>query len=138
MNRILFDKAHSMLKYSGLDCIFWGETIKHAANLHNRTVTAELNMKTPMESFPGTSPNNPELRISGYASYVRTHKGTCEKMFMARAQSGIYFRINPGSYRVYVPQLIVVRTTKHVTFDEQMFLKTRCTDPVENNIPETR
>lgn len=55
---------------------------------------------------------------------------------MPRSQIGLQLGNEHSLSRVHVPGPDVVRKTKQMTYDEQMFLKKRCIGLVENNILE--
>lgn len=48
MNRSLVDKARTVMNHAGLKDEFWTVAIRHAADLHSRTVTPEVKVSTPM------------------------------------------------------------------------------------------
>ena len=61
---------------SGLPKFLWGEAIKHAVYLKNRTSTKALDGKTPFEAFHGTRPNLYGLPEFGCKVWVHTMEGS--------------------------------------------------------------
>src|SRR5213075_3104727 len=56
MNRTLFEKACTMLDFSGAPLELWGEAVLAATHIRNRIPTSTLNGKTPHEAWYGRKP----------------------------------------------------------------------------------
>lgn len=50
INRVLVYKARAVIDYCGLKSSYCCEAVRHAADLQNITVAAELGKRTPMEA----------------------------------------------------------------------------------------
>lgn len=90
MNRTLLDKVRAMIKKAGMLKQYWGETIIHAANLHNRTASSTLKMRTPHGALLRKKPDNSYLRIFGCAAYTHLHKEIRHGKMGDRTVAGIY------------------------------------------------
>ena len=71
LNRTLLEKVRAMLHASGLPKFLWGEAIKHAVYLKNRTLTRILKDKTPFEALEGRKPNIADLHEFGAKVWVQ-------------------------------------------------------------------
>jgi transposase InsO family protein len=60
-NRIYLERVHAILHASGLPKFLWGEAVRHVVWLKNRTSTAVVAAKTPIEVVTGKKPNLAEL-----------------------------------------------------------------------------
>src|SRR5271168_512426 len=76
LNRTLLERVRSMLHASGIPKFLWGEAIKHAVYLKNRTATKVLDGKTPYEVFHGTKPNLKGLPEFGARVWVHDPNGS--------------------------------------------------------------
>ena len=65
-----------MLHASQLPKFLWGEVMKHAIYLKNRTLTKALNRMTPYEAFYGKKPNLAGLHEFGDKVWVHTTIGS--------------------------------------------------------------
>ena len=100
-NRILLDKARSMMVQANLDKKFWGEAIATAAHLSNRSPKRSLNFKTPIEIWTGEKSN---LNI-----FVFLVVKCCIKMLVLKNQSG-----NQMQKKVFL--LAIVQIKKLIEF----------------------
>jgi transposase InsO family protein len=57
LNRTLLERIHALTHASGLPKSLWGEALRHAAWLKNRTATRALDGKTPFEALYGRPPD---------------------------------------------------------------------------------
>ena len=53
LNRTLLERIHALMYSSGLPRTLWGEALRHANWLKNRTATRALDGKTPFEALYG-------------------------------------------------------------------------------------
>ena len=65
-----------MLHASQLLKFLWGEAVKHAVYLKNRTSTKSLNGKTPYEVYFGKKPNITNLHEFGCKVWVHDTSGS--------------------------------------------------------------
>ena len=74
VNKILTEKARSMLADAKLDQSFWGEAISTACLLKNVSSTASLKDRCPEEAWTGRKPNLSYLRIFGCLAFAHVPK----------------------------------------------------------------
>jgi transposase InsO family protein len=63
LNRTLLERIRALTHASGLPKSLWGEALRHAAWLKNRTAMCALDGKTPFEALYGRPPDLSTLRI---------------------------------------------------------------------------
>jgi hypothetical protein len=76
LNWTLLEKVCAMLHASGLPKFLWGEALKHANYLQNRTSTKALDGKTPYEVKFSEKPNLAGLHEWGSKVWVHDKSGT--------------------------------------------------------------
>nr|GAT54265.1 polyprotein [Mycena chlorophos] len=82
LNRTLLEKVRAMLHGSGLPKNLWGEALKHAVWLKNRTSTKAIDGKTPFEAFTGKKPDldsklEGRARTGHWIGYDQESNGHC-------------------------------------------------------------
>lgn len=115
LNRTLVEKARALLFDSGLEKTFWGEAIRSAAYLLNRTPSDTVKT-TPAEEWNNRKTNLSNIRKFGCDGYVKV-LGQSKKLdprsvkmtFIGYAQNG---------YRMWDPQKKKVIISRDVVFDE--------------------
>jgi len=122
MNRTIMEKARAIRFDSGLAPKFWGEAVKHAVYLINRTPSRVLNFKTPFELWNGYKPNLSNLRIFGCAAYAKTPEEKLKKQDY-RSKKMIFLGFEPGqkAFRLYDPDKRQISVSRDVIFDEDHF-----------------
>jgi hypothetical protein len=115
LNGILITKVRAMLHDSGLPKFLWGEAVRHAVWLKNRTSTKALQNKTPHEAVTGVKPNLAGLHVWG--CHVWVHDATGSKLD-SRAKEGQWMGYDEQSkgHRVYWPGRRTVTVERNVTF----------------------
>ena len=78
MNRTLIERVRCMLNAAGLGKQFWGEALKTACYLINRSPSTALNFKTPQEYWTGQPPGIDHLRIFGCTAYAHIRQDKLE------------------------------------------------------------
>ena len=63
--------TRSILKHMGVPNYIWGEVVRHATYLINRSATRTLISKTPYEMFRGSKPNISHVKVFGCIGYAR-------------------------------------------------------------------
>ena len=118
-----------MLHASQLPKFLWGEAVKHAVWLKNRTLTRALGGKTPYEIFYGTKPNLQGLPKFGSKVWVHTPEGSkLDGRSVVRRWVGfdeessghhIYslsiqcsIKFDPGEMDVYLPHNVLLEGEK--------------------------
>jgi len=122
MNRTIMEKARAMRFESGLAPKFWGEAVKHAVYLINRTPSRVLDYKTPYELWHGHKPNLSNLRIFGCAAYAKIPEKLLKKQDF-KSNRMIFLGFEPGSkaFRLYNPDIKQMRVERDVIFNEDLF-----------------
>ena len=76
LNRTLLEKVRAMLHKSGLPHILWGEAVRHAVWLKNRTPTKVLDGGMPLKAATGQKPDLSQARVWGSCIWVCVERGT--------------------------------------------------------------
>jgi Reverse transcriptase (RNA-dependent DNA polymerase)/gag-polypeptide of LTR copia-type len=120
-NRTVLEKVRAMLHASGLPKFLWGEAVKHANYLRNRTSTKALDGKTPYEMKFGTKPNLAGLHEWGAKVWV--HDKTGSKL-EGRSRIGRWVGYEEASnaHRIYWPDKRKVTVERSIKFDENDIL----------------
>jgi hypothetical protein len=106
-----------MLHDSGLPRTLWGEAVRHAVWLKNRTPTKALNGGTPLEAATGKKPNLSRLRAWGSKVWVK--RGHGDKL-SDRVDEGRWIGIDEASEngcRVYWPSRRTVTVERNAYWD---------------------
>lgn len=70
------DKTRAMLDEGRMKENWWDEAVLHVVVPHNRTVSSDLNEKTPHEILHGSPPKLNHMSSFGCGAYVQIHKET--------------------------------------------------------------
>ena len=121
LNRTLLEKVRAMLHASGLPKFLWGEALKHANYLRNRTSTKALEGKTPYEVKFGMKPNLAGLHEWGSKVWVHDTSGT---KLDGRSRIGRWVGYEEASnaHRIYWPDKRNVTVERSIKFDENDIL----------------
>jgi hypothetical protein len=94
----------------------WGEAVKHAVYLKNRTPTIALDEQTPFEAFFGKKPNLEGLHEFGAKVWVHNAKGS---KLDGRLVIGCWvgFDETSSGHRIYWPDKHSVSVERSVKFD---------------------
>jgi len=74
MNRMLVEKAKTMMTGRNVSDYLWGEVVCVAAYLTNISPTSSILGKTPEEAWVGKKPTISHLKIFGCTVYMHTLK----------------------------------------------------------------
>jgi transposase InsO family protein len=131
LNRTLMERVRALNHSSGLPTSLWGEALRHATWLKNRSATHKLDGKTPFEALYGRPPNLSTLRIWG--SPVWVHNATRSK-FDARAREARWIGpdVNAKAHCIFWPRLGNVTVKRNVYFRTSAQLEGE-----EDNLPVT-
>eukprot|EP00963_Diacronema_lutheri_P005134 scaffold379_cov383-Pavlova_lutheri.AAC.8 len=118
LHRTLNDNARAMLIHAKLPEKFWGEALRCANYLRNRTlVSLSANGKTPLELLTGAPTPTSHLRVFGCEAWVLIPEAKRSSKFGARSVPGIFIGYqNNSTYRVLVDDKVV--TSRNVSFVE--------------------
>ena len=122
LNRVLLERTRAFLHSSGLPKFLWGEAVKHAVWLKNRTPTRALPIgKTPFEMLYGKKPNLAGLREWGAKVWVHDTSGT---KLDGRSRIGrwIGFEEASNAHRIYWPDNRSVTVERSIKFDNNDLL----------------
>ncbi len=75
LKHTLLERIRAFTHMSGLPKTLWGEGLRHATWLKNRTATHALDGKTPFEALFGMPPNLSGLRLWGCPTWVHNAMG---------------------------------------------------------------
>ena len=106
-----------MLHAANLPQNLWGEAIKHAVWLKNRTSTKALGGLTPYEAFHKSKPDLRHIHEWGCKVWVHTDDGK----FYGRAREGRWLGLDEESidgHRIYDPEKRTIRVERSVRFPE--------------------
>src|SRR3954469_9806611 len=122
MNRMLCERARSMLSHSGLGQEFWAEAINTACYLVNRSPSTAIECRTLFEVWSDSHADYPQLRVFGCPAYAHVRDGKLEP----RARKCVFLGYASGvkGYRLWCndkksPGFIISRD---VTFNESASL----------------
>ena len=116
LNQTLLERVRALRHEAGLPKMLWGEALRHATWLKNRTATRALDTKAPFEALFGTPPDLSVAHLWGCKVWV--HGDTGSKLD-ARAHEGRWlgFDIDSWAHRIYWPQSITtVSVERNVYF----------------------
>ena len=118
LNRTLMEKVRAMMHAAGLSDNLWGEALKHAVWLKNRTSTKALGGRTPYEVFHKAKP---DLRnIHEWGCKVAVHVDNTTKLD-GRAREGRWVGYDLDAidgHRIYYPDTRTIRVERSVKFPE--------------------
>jgi len=119
-NQTVVEMARCLLKSMGVPSKFWGEAVRTAVYILNRSPTKSLNGKTPYEAWFGRKPGVKHLKTFGCVAYAKTVGPGVSKL-TDRAVSGVFLGYEPGTkgYRIYDPVKDKLLVTRDVVFDEK-------------------
>ena len=121
-NRIIMERARTMLNLSAMPKKFWTFAVNASAYVSNRLLTAASPDKTPIELFTGTKPNISHLRLFGCKVLARKPsehlKGN--KKLEERTTSGYFigYTNHPSIYLVVSSDYSSVYRATNVHFQE--------------------
>jgi hypothetical protein len=119
LNRTLMYKVRPMLNETKIPKGMWGEIIKTATYLSNRSPHYQLNSKTPYEMIKGKKPDLSHLRIIGSTAWVHVPKEKTKKLD-DRSWKGILVGYeNDNQYRIYDPSTGKIHIARDVKIDEK-------------------
>jgi transposase InsO family protein len=115
LNRTLLERIRAFAHGSGLPKSFWGEALRHAVWLKNRTATRALDGRTPFEALYGRPPDLSRLRVWG--CHVWVHDPDRSKLDVrAREARWLSFDVDARAHRVFWPGPGNVTVERNVYF----------------------
>ena len=118
-NQTVVEMARCLLKSMKVPSKFWGEAIKTAVYILNRSLTKSLSGKTPFEMWHGKKPRINHLRTFGCTAYAKIVRPGVSKL-TDRSVPGVFLGYEPGTkgYRVYDPIKDKLMVPRDMVFDE--------------------
>ena len=118
-NQTVVEMARCLLKSMQVPAKFWGEAVRVAVYLLNRSPTKSLKGKTPFEAWYGKKPGVRHLRTFGCLAFAK-RVGPGVTKLSDRSTRGVFLGYETGSkgYRVYDPVNNKLIVTRGVIFDE--------------------
>jgi hypothetical protein len=115
LNRTIVERIRAFTHSSGLPKFLWGEALRHATWLKNRTATHALDGLTPYQAVFGRTPDISRLRRWGATVWV--HVGDGDKL-AARAREGRWlgFDTELHAHHIYFPSSRSVAVEHNVYF----------------------
>jgi len=119
-NQTIVEMARCLLKSMNVPGKFWGEAVKTAVYLLNRSPTKSLTRKTPFEVWYGRKPSVRHLRTFGCKVYAKRMTPGINKL-ADRSTPGVFLGYEPGTkgYRVYDPVSNKLLIARDVIFSEK-------------------
>ena len=116
MNRTLAERSRSMLIEANWTRTLWGEALRTATFLVNRSPTSAVNGKTPFEIWFGRKPDVSKLQILGTKSWALVREENRAKFDPG---SNLHYLVGytKGGYRLWNPDAKNIRC-RDVKFDE--------------------
>lgn len=124
LNRSLIEKARAMIIDSSIPKCFWGEAVRTAAYLLNRSPTTALENKTPYEMWNDKKPDLNNLRIFGSTAFLRKSK-VSDKFDGKSLKCRMVGYGLQNTYRLWNDDLKCIKIGRDVIFDEQDMFKTQ-------------
>jgi hypothetical protein len=100
LNRTLLERIQAFAHESGLHKLLWGEALRHASWLKNRTATRALDGKTPFEALYGQPPDLTNLRIWGCPVWVHS-PGESKLDVRAKEAKWLGLDVDARAHRIY-------------------------------------
>ena len=121
LHRTLHDSARAMLIRAKLPESLWGEAVRCANYVRNRTpVSLSADGRTPLEIFTGSAPNLHRLRTFGCDAWVLIPPEKRKNKFSAWSVRGTFIGYqNSSTYRILVDSKVIL--SRNVTFVEDKF-----------------
>lgn len=120
MNRTLVEKAKSMLVEANLSMEFWGEAVRTAVYLTNRSPTVAILNKTPFEMWYDRKPDLSKLKVFGCRAYALVPKER-RKKFDNKSVECIMLGYADNGYRLWDKSNCCLINSRDVKFDESRF-----------------
>lgn len=119
-NRTILEMTRSILKHMRVPNNMWGEAVRHATYLINRSATRTLPVMTPYEAYKGSKPNIGHLRVFGCIGYARVESPHRKKLD-DRSRPLVHLGTEPGrkAYRLLDPISKKITVSRDVVFMEE-------------------
>jgi len=115
LNRTLLERIWALRHLTGLPAMLWGEALRHATWLKNRTALQTLDNKTPFEALFGSPPDLSGLHLWGCNVWVHDDSGSKLDVH-ARKGRWLGFDVDAQAHRVFWPKAGTVSVERNVYF----------------------
>lgn len=123
MNRTIMEKVRSMIRMAGLSKSFWGEAVRIACYLINRSPSAPLNFDIPEKVWAGKDVSYSHLKVFGCKAFAHVPK---EHQLKLDDRSSPYIFVGYGNakfgYRLWDPEKKKLIRSRDVIFHENQKL----------------
>lgn len=130
LNRTLMDRARALIFDTKENKTMWGEAIRVAAYLTNRSPSDTIDV-TPVEKWTLRKPNLSNLQVFGCNAYAKVLGQT--KKLDERSRKYIFVGYAPNGYRLWDERKRKVIIARDVVFEEQ---EIKMKENTEENIDE--
>ena len=115
----MVEMARCLLKSMRVPSIFWGEAVRTAVYILNRSPTKALNKKTPYEAWHGKKPKVSHLRIFGCVAHVKRVGPGINKL-ADRSSKMVFIGYESGTkgYMFFDPATNKLVVSRDVVFEE--------------------
>ncbi|KAC9923458.1 hypothetical protein E3N88_45065 [Mikania micrantha] len=117
-NQTIMSMTRCLLKPMNLPQDLWGEAVRHALYILNRSPTKSMKT-TPYEGIKGRKPRLEHLRVFGCVGYAKVLGGNLRKLD-DRSKKLVHLGCQPNTkaYRMFDPDSKRIHVTYDVKFDE--------------------
>ncbi|XP_032457437.1 uncharacterized protein LOC100116824 isoform X3 [Nasonia vitripennis] len=116
-NRSIMDMSRCLLEEAQISKVYWPEIVQAATYLKNRTLTNNIEEKTPYEIFFRKRPDVSHLKIYGSKVFVRKPEQKRISKWDKKAEEGILVGYSENGYRILINNKIIV--ARHVEVIEE-------------------
>lgn len=121
MNYTLLIKVWVMLSGASTGNWCWNKDGAHAVELHNRTTSLILSMRTLVEGSYGYMSANLRLTTFGCAVLIQNHKVRRARRLENRSKLGVYLSAAYEHYRIHMPNTWRAEMSEIVTFGQAAY-----------------
>ncbi|KAL4346422.1 hypothetical protein GQ457_17G024800 [Hibiscus cannabinus] len=124
MNRTIMERVRSMLSMAKLPKPFWGEAVRAACYLINRSPSVPLDFEVPEKLWSGKDPSYSHFRVFGCLAYAHVSKELRQKLD-ARTSPCIFIGYGDEEfgYRLWDPKEKKVIRSRDVVFHESQTIE---------------
>jgi hypothetical protein len=120
-NQSVIEMARCLLKAMKVPSVFWGEAVRIAVYLLNRSSTKALDNMTPFEAWHGKKPKVNHLKVFGCLAHVKVVGPNVNKL-SGRSKKMIFIGYESGTkgYRLFDPTTNSLVISRDVVFEENV------------------
>jgi hypothetical protein len=120
-NQSAIEMARCLLKEMKVPSVFWGEAVRTAVYLLNRSPTKALDNMTPFEAWHGKKPKVNHLKVFGCLAHVKVVGPNVNKL-SDKSKKMIFIGYESGikGYRLFDPTTNSLVISRDVVFEENV------------------